>query len=273
MSTTALARLRSWPLGRRAAIVAGLAVLAVATVLSLGPIRQDAAYYGVADARAFLGIPNALDVLSNLPFALAGLLGLARRRRLAPALRGIGTVLFTAFVAVAIGSTWYHLEPTPARLLADRLPITLAFMALFALVIGDRISPRAGRAALLPLVALGAGTALLWYLGGARPGGGNLGPYALTQALPMALLPALLVLFEGELDERRLAAAFGLYLLAKLFELVDAPLFELGGVVSGHTLKHLAAAAACFCLLPGAAREPRSAARAADPPQAGARDA
>lgn len=39
-----------------------------------------------------------------------------------------------------------------------------------------------------------------------------------------------------------LLAAMGFYALAKALELLDRPIFSLGHVVSGHTLKHLAAA-------------------------------
>jgi hypothetical protein len=39
------------------------------------------------------------------------------------------------------------------------------------------------------------------------------------------------------------------YALAKLFEFFDEKIFSLGQIVSGHTLKHLAAAAAGFAIL------------------------
>jgi hypothetical protein len=40
-----------------------------------------------------------------------------------------------------------------------------------------------------------------------------------------------------------------LYVLAKILEYADRSIYSLGGLVSGHTLKHLAAAAACFAIL------------------------
>jgi hypothetical protein len=40
-----------------------------------------------------------------------------------------------------------------------------------------------------------------------------------------------------------------LYLLAKLLEYFDGQIYSIGYVLSGHTLKHLAAAAACFAIL------------------------
>ena len=44
-------------------------------------------------------------------------------------------------------------------------------------------------------------------------------------------------------------AAAALYALAKLFEFYDDSIFSAGALLSGHTLKHLAAAAACFAVL------------------------
>jgi hypothetical protein len=44
-------------------------------------------------------------------------------------------------------------------------------------------------------------------------------------------------------------SVLGVYAASKLAELLDAPLFELTGLVSGHTLKHLLAAAGGVLLL------------------------
>ena len=252
VATRELTWIRSRSLAWRAGSVLAMCATVIATVLLLPPIHVAFEQRALADQRTLLGVPNGLDVLSNIPFALVGLLGLARLRRLEPGLRPIGLVLFVALLAVALGSSYYHLAPSAGRLLADRLPITLAFMSILALVLGDRLSPRLGRVTLGPLVALAAGAALIWYLGGDAPGGGDLRAYSLTQALPMAALPALLLVFPGRLEERRLVIALLLYVAAKLFEAFDTQIFALGHLVSGHTLKHLAAGAACFFIVPGA---------------------
>jgi hypothetical protein len=39
------------------------------------------------------------------------------------------------------------------------------------------------------------------------------------------------------------------YALAKVFEYLDEQIYAIGHVVSGHTLKHLVAAAACWVVL------------------------
>jgi hypothetical protein len=41
----------------------------------------------------------------------------------------------------------------------------------------------------------------------------------------------------------------GFYILAKLFEGLDRQIFRAGGFISGHSLKHLAAALACYLVL------------------------
>jgi hypothetical protein len=46
-----------------------------------------------------------------------------------------------------------------------------------------------------------------------------------------------------------LAIVAGFYVLAKVLEILDKPIFELGHVVSGHTLKHLAAATSGYWIL------------------------
>jgi hypothetical protein len=46
-----------------------------------------------------------------------------------------------------------------------------------------------------------------------------------------------------------LAIVAGFYLLAKVLETLDKPIFRLGQIVSGHTLKHLAAALAGYWIL------------------------
>ena len=53
-----------------------MAIAIIAGVLLLDPIPQDLAYHEFADRRTFAGIPNLLDVLSNLPFLVIGLTGL-----------------------------------------------------------------------------------------------------------------------------------------------------------------------------------------------------
>src|SRR5262249_16923076 len=61
--------------GRALALVA-TALASIAIVLALPRIPQDPAYHQLADRRPWLGIPNALNVLSNAAFAVVGVAGL-----------------------------------------------------------------------------------------------------------------------------------------------------------------------------------------------------
>lgn len=250
-----LARLRRTPRALRLATLAAVGAAVAWAVFARPPVFQDGAYFAHADQRAFFGLPNALNVLSNAPFAFAAWFGLRRIRGLSAPQSGAARITFLAVGAVTLGSAVYHVDPRPAGLLIDRLPISLAFAALFAWILGDRLGARWTARTLVPLLALALLTLWIWYGSGKLDG--DLRPYGLVQAIPLACVPFLLALFPGELDERRFALALLLYLLAKACEHLDGEIYALGELASGHTLKHLLAAAACVFLAPPRAA-PRS---------------
>lgn len=247
----ALARLRRLPYTLRLMLVVLAASAAALAVFARPPVVQDPGYFAHADRRMLLGLPNALNVLSNLPFAVVAWLGLRRSSALHGPQRAAARLVFLAVGAVTIGSATYHLAPGSFGLLLDRLPISLAFAALFAWILGDRLGERFTYPALAPLLLLSVLTLWIWYGTGALDG--DLRPYGLVQAVPLVCVPFLIALFPGELDDRRLALALVLYLLAKVCEHFDARIYALGELVSGHTLKHLLAAAACLFLAPSRA--------------------
>jgi hypothetical protein len=236
------------------------ALAAVAVAFSLDPIPQDPAYHRFADARTLFGIPNFWNVASNLPFLVVGALGLLQQGRLtSPPLATHYRTTCGAVLLVALGSAWYHLAPDDPRLVWDRLPMTVAFMALFAAVIADRISWLAGRALLWPLVVAGIAS-IAWWIRGEAAGHGDLRAYGLVQFLPMLLVPLILFLWRGEgISTKRLWMAIGAYAAAKLLEHFDAAIFAAGGLLSGHTLKHLAAALAAWWIVRAFQRSPASA--------------
>lgn len=230
----------------------GLIALAVGGVALLEPIPQDPAYHRFADQRSFLGIPNALDVLSSLPFLLVGVYGLRQlltgHAGIDTELRPAGLVFFVGVGLTAFGSGYYHLAPDNATLVWDRLPMTLAFMSLVSLVVGEYVSIRFGRSLLWPLLAIGVAS-VVWWAWTESVGAGDLRPYALVQFLPFLLLPLILLLYRPRWTKSVfLWLAGGCYLLAKLLEFLDGPVFALAGL-SGHTLKHLVAAVGAWCLL------------------------
>jgi hypothetical protein len=228
--------------------MAGLGVAVGAALLS-PPIPQDLAYHRLADDRTLLGVPNALNVLSNAAFVLVGAVGLralrgeARGRFVDPRERWAWGVFFGGLVLTGLGSAYYHLAPDNERLVWDRLPLAASLMGLFAGVITERIGVRAGLLALAPLVAIGLGS-VLWWQAGLAQGRGDLRAYALVQFFPLVAVPAMLWLFRPRYTlGPAVMAAVAVYAGAKVFEWLDAPIFRLGSVVSGHTLKHLVAAA------------------------------
>jgi Ceramidase len=231
-------------------ILALMALAAVVAVALAGRIPQDPGYHQFADARSMLGIPNFLNCCSNLPFLLAGIYGLWRAPRLSqPRTRAGYWVLCLGVLLVAAGSSYYHYAPSNAALVWDRLPMTVAFMALFSLLLDERVFPASAPRTLWPLLAAGVGSVAYWYWTESR-GAGDLRPYALVQFLPMLLIPAILALFQPRyLRGAMLVAALVLYALAKVFEHFDAQLYAQLGHISGHSLKHVASGLAVFFII------------------------
>jgi hypothetical protein len=245
--------------GWRVAILLGVGVLAVAWAARHGPIPQPPELLQFADRRTLLGIPNALDVLSSAAFAPVGVAGIAVLLRGQPRFRDARErwpwlVLFTGVALTSVGSAWFHLGPSLDSLAWDRLPMTVGFMGLLAALVAERVGPRAGLALLAPLVATGIGSVVYW-LATEHAGRGDLRPYLLVQAYPLAAILLVLALFPRTYDANAgWLAALGAYALAKWAEDHDAAIFAALRVVSGHTLKHLLAAAGVGILLAMLAR-------------------
>ena len=229
-------------------LIGGLAGLA----WMLPPIPQPLSYHAFADQRTCWGLPNCLDTASNALFVVAGAIGLYMLHRT----RGQNGfqdrreawpygLFFFATVLLGFGSGYYHLTPDNERLLGDRLTMMLAFMAWFAAIVCERVSPQFGLRLLPLLIAAGLGSAAYWGWSEVQERG-DLRPYLLMQLIPMLLIPLLLWIYPPRYsDDRSILAVIGLYLLTLLCDLGDRPIFELtGGHVSGHTIKHGIAALA-----------------------------
>jgi hypothetical protein len=241
----------------RVAVILGFALAATLAMCSWPEFGDPLSYFNFADQRIILGIPNFMDVVSNAPWALIGFLGMriVWREQAGPGQRfeedwerlACG-LLFLAIGSVAFGSAYFHLSRDPARLIYDRLPITLAAMSLFALIIGERITMRIGRIVLIPLVALGTGSVFYWnYTQTAgRP---DLRWYILVQFFPLLAIPLMYCLSPARYSHTYLwTAALIAYVSAKLFEWLDRPIFAATSAISGHTLKHLAGALSTYLM-------------------------
>jgi hypothetical protein len=200
------------------------AVIAIAGTFIFVPyFPQDPAYHHFADTRAIAGIPNACNVLSNLPFLVIGVLSLMTVRRDAASVAfGIGLVL-TAF-----GSAFYHWSPNDHTLLCDRAGMVVALMAVIALLVDS--------ACVLAFAEIiGIGSLVWWQLNG------DLRLYGVVQFFPGLLILAL--------RRWRLLPVLVFYAIAKACEQYDGRIYDaLGHAISGHTLKHFAAAASTLVI-------------------------
>ncbi|HXF66069.1 MAG TPA: ceramidase domain-containing protein [Burkholderiales bacterium] len=228
-----------------------LAVLLLAPLLYLfllhaAPIPQDRGYHLFADARAFLGLPNFGNVVTNLPFLIVGALGIERCLR-APACgaRLSWTVFFAAVALVSFGSAYYHLAPGDDALLWDRLPMAVGFMALLAALLAEHLSPALERPALALAIAAGVASVVLWRMSE------DLRPYIWVQTAPFLAILFLLAAYPGRYSHRHyLLYGAGFYAVAKIAEHYDHGIYALTGTaISGHSLKHLLAAAAPYCVV------------------------
>jgi len=229
-------------------------LLSVALAFLLPAVPQPAEYHRFADARGLLGVANFLDVVSNAGFLVVGIGGLVlvltgRTPFEHGSERWPYIIFFIGVALTALGSGYYHLVPDNERLVWDRLPMTIAFMSLIAAQIAERINLRTGLALLVPMLLIGFASVGYW-IATERAGAGNVVPYAVLQAYAVLMLLALTALYPSRYTRGTdLYWVFAAYLVAKVLETFDRDLFALGHLVSGHTLKHLAAAIASLLVL------------------------
>ena len=240
------------PIRFRPHLLIAIALAATAWMATQPPIHQSLDYHRFVDVRTILGVPNLWNIASNLPFVLVGVAGLAwawkHRARIEAQLRSAWLVFFTGLALVGLGSSWYHYAPDSATLVWDRLPMTIAFMAFFAAILGEYIDLRLGKKLLWPLLAVGVLSVGYWRAVD------DLRPYALVQFLPMLLIPLVLLLYPKP-GSGAVWLALACYVAAKLLELFDGQVYQaLGQLISGHSLKHLVAAAGMWLLLVGLKR-------------------
>lgn len=231
---------------REAAIALSLGVL-MAALLAKAPIAQFADYHQLADTRPLFGIPHFWNVISNLPFLIIGAMGLGLLRRRPAGASHAWVVLFGGTALVFFGSAYYHLDPEDASLVWDRLPIGIAFAGFFIAVMSEHSTERGRRLAgrlLLPLILFSVAAVYWWRFTG------DLSLWIWMQLAPMLAAALAVSLLPGQYSHRRyIFYALACYAAAKVFELADHQTMQWSaGVLSGHTLKHLAAAAGVGCL-------------------------
>ena len=239
----------------RSALLLTVSLGVIIAVAMADPVPQDPLYHVFADQRPMAGIPNFLNVMSNLPFLLIGILGWrtisANEASVTPDTRLAWVIFFFGVALTAVGSGYFHLQPNNDTLVWDRLPMTIGFMSLVSIIVSEYFSPKLGRQILIPLLLLGAASVAYWAYTELQ-GAGDLRPYAIVQFLPMLLIPIIIILYRTRSDLGRYVWwMVGFYVAAKVAEQLDDILFALGSAVSGHSLKHLLASLAPASLLYG----------------------
>ena len=220
-------------------IVLGLMVASLCGLLLVPPIPQDQTYHQFADQRTLLGTPNFWNVVSNFPFIVVGAVGLWQFHRASAT-----AALFLGILLTGFGSSYYHLDPNDRTLFWDRLPMAISFMAILAITIEERVDAKTGAVLLWPLIAIGVFSLLLWR------STGDLRLYVWVQFFPCLALPLIFLLLPPKYSGTFYwIVAAALYAFAKILEFYDGAIYSAGAIVSGHTLKHLAAAAACVAIL------------------------
>ena len=238
----------------KGSILLAVLIVTVVFLLYMGPIPQDPSYHNFADQRLFFSIPNFWDVMSNLPMFFIGLYGIyislkSWEKRPDLVAKLIPVILCVGIFTACFGSAYYHWAPENNTLVWDRLPMTLMFMPLFALVIYDFMGEKIGRPLFWVLIPLGILSVWYWHVTELR-GEGDLRIYAFVQFFPMLILPFILWLYYKKTNYLKyILLILGWYIIAKLCEYFDVQIFELTGFWSGHTLKHLTASVALFYIV------------------------
>lgn len=225
------------------------------------PLPQNLAYHNFADQRTLFGVPHFFNVISNLPFVLIGIIGLFFCQKTNSSFIHLENrlgfiVLFLGVLLTGVGSAYYHINPNNWGLFWDRLAMAISFMGFFSILLGEFVGKKLSRKLLLPLLLYGIGSVVYWIVT-EQSGNGDLRPYILTQFMPLICIPVSLLIPRkaGTFTNLDLSLiGFG-YVLAKCFEFGDNTVFT-SLSVSGHTLKHLAAAFSAGWMVVIVARKP-----------------
>ena len=245
-------RLKLWLLG-----VSSVVVLLLAAIFP--PIPQPILYHQFADRETLLSIPNFLNVVSNLAILLSGLVGMlfVWRCYCSPTQQSFVSkaacwpyfIVFFSVAMISFGSAYYHWMPNNETLLWDRLPIAIGMTALLAATLTERVSLRVGLWALPVLVIFGGASVLYWYWS-ELSGAGNLNYYIVVQFYSLLLIVLLSLLFSSHYTRGSdMYQVVALYAVAKVAETFDQEIYNLGQIVSGHTIKHLLAAMAIYLIV------------------------
>ncbi|CAK9144741.1 unnamed protein product [Ilex paraguariensis] len=198
--------------------------------------------------RNFLGVPNTLNVITNFPFLIVGVLGFVLCLEgdfFNISLRGEiwgWTIFYTGIAAVAFGSAYYHLKPDNSRVTWDTLPMMIAYSSVLSSLIVERAGKRVGLTCLIGLLIVAfISTAYERNLNDLRM-------CMMFQLIPCIAIPCVTLLYPPKYTHSRYwLLAAGVYLLGQFEVVADRKIFKVTRyVISGHSLEHL-----CVAMVPG----------------------
>lgn len=233
--------------GKRIRIWGGVFLCWVCLMLATPKIPHSPKHHLFADMRNFLGVPNTLNVITNFPFLIVGVLGFVlclQGNLFAISLRGEiwGWAFFYAgTVAVAFGSAYYHLKPDENRAMWDTLPMMLAYSSLLSSFIVERVGERIGLTCFFLLLFLALiSTAYERTFNDLRL-------CMMFQLIPSVVIPTMMLFFPPKYTHSRYWLwATGAYLLSKFEGVADRKIYRMNRyIISGHSLEHL-----CLVLFP-----------------------
>lgn len=215
----------------------------ITSIFFLHPLHQDLLYHNFADQRYLTIIPHWGDVLTNLSFAIVGLLLFLQYRKNLECYNG-QHIVFNCFCfacfSLFLGSGYYHWTPNNFGLFLDRFTMLLGF----ALILLDTciryniFSPKNIIFKIITIELLFLITLLPWLFFD------RLELYVFAQFFVMSVMPLLAIKnwLEGGNQYKHIFLMFLFYSLAKFFEFYDSFFYQLFQF-SGHSIKHI-----CYAL-------------------------
>ena len=240
------------PLTRRATVTLMLA-MALAGVVGLvawGPVVLVSHMHHFADQRSWQGVPNVVNVLSHMPLVPIGVWGLWRVSRLpsGESLRWIWFWFFVCQLLATFGGMVYHWAPSDVTFIWDQVPKSAASTLFAFAFLAERVDRRLGQANAIATALIASLLGGIWWLYTlGLDHVGDLRPLMWLEMLPMLLVATGAWTLSGHLltrhDWMRSQLSF---VLAQALDWGDRSIFEYNhGVISGHSLRHLALAACC----------------------------
>lgn len=213
---------------------------------------QPEHYHQFSGDQPIFGIPNFMNVASNIFYLLAGIMGIIRvqnRKLELPKIRW--NAFFISLILVGLGSSYYHLSPSTYSLFWDRLPMSLGFALLSANFLAERYSTLKGKTPLFLLLGFSLYSVIHWHLGELIELG-DLRLYGITQFATIGVIGTILIFRPHGIPlDRPYWILFIGYSIAKACEMLDPVIFTLSHeFLGGHVIKHLISGIALLCFIP-----------------------